>query len=369
MIAINAKAALQHPRTGLEEYSYQLISHLIHEAERRGLEKYLLLYAPRWALMPQEFLGVSLKILKAPYIWTQGRLALEFLWNTPDIFFNPEQILPYFSPRSSVVTVHDVAYEIYPQYYSQKHQKYLHFVTRRAVKKAKKIIAISERTKRDISKFYGVPQRNITVIHHGFSSPSDSMKREKAHEITTIFPLHKEQFFLFIGRMEYKKNIPAIIEAFELFSKKTRENFHLVLAGPPGFGFEYVQRRINVSPLRERILYLGYVDGEMKYELLKNAAGLLFISLYEGFGLPILEAQSFGVPVITSNTSSLPEVVGEGGFLVNPTDPQEVAAKMVYLITHPKMRAYIIRKGYENIERFSWEKTAKETLDLLLSLA
>lgn len=369
MIAINAKAALVHPRTGLEEYSYQLIIHLIREARERGLEKYLLLYAPRWALMPQEFLGTSLKILKAPYMWTQGRLPLEFLWDTPDIFFNPEQILPLFSPRRSVVTVHDLAYEVYPEHYSFKHRKYLRFVTKRAVRKAKKIIAISERTKRDISKFYGAPQRNITVIHHGFSLPSSIAKKETTGGIhnTSYFP--KEPFFLCIGRMEYKKNISTVIEAFEIFSKKTQQRFHLMLAGPPGFGFEYVQARIRASSLKETIHFLGYINEETKYGLLKNAIALLFPSIYEGFGLPILEAQSFGLPVITSNTSSLPEVTGEGGFFVNPTDPQEIAEKMLYLITHAKMRAYAIRKGYENIERFSWEKTAKETLDLLLSIA
>jgi len=368
MIGINAKPALQNPRTGLEEYAYQLITHLILEARKRALEKYLLLYAPRWTAMPQEFLSVSLKILKAPYLWTQGRLALQLFWDNPDIFFNPEQILPLFAPKRSVVTVHDLAYQIYPHFYPPWHRRYLHLVTKHATKRAKKVIAVSERTKRDIAKFYGIPQRNIEVVYHGFRPHQESGVRTVKAEVNT-FPLPTRQpYFLFVGRIEYKKNIFHLIEAFELFSKKVNENFHLLLVGPPGFGFKTIKKRIAASPVRKRIFLLGFADELLKNELYQHAKGFLLVSFYEGFGLPVLEAQSFGVPVIASNTSSLPEVLGRSAYLVNPQDPEEIASKMIELIKQPKIGAYLVKKGYENLKRFSWEKSAKETLDILLSL-
>lgn len=368
MIAINAKAAFHSPRTGLEEYAYQLIIHLIREAKKRKLEKYLLLYAPRWTLMPQEFLNVPIKVLRAPYAWTQGRVAAQLLWDSPDVFFNPEQVLPFFAPKRSVITVHDLAYELYPHYYPFKHRLYLGGVTRHAVKKAKKIIAVSERTKRDVAKLYGVPQRNIHVVYHGFNLPRETTLTDKRGEITSMFPETREPFFLFVGRIEYKKNIITLIESFELFCRRVNKNYRLLLVGAPGFGFSQIKKHIKASPYNKNISLLGYVDASLRNELYKRASAVMLISWYEGFGLPALEAQSFGVPIIASNTSSLPEVVGEGGCLVNPSDPEEIALKMIEVVDHPKIRSYLIKKGYENMERFSWEKCAKETLDILLSV-
>lgn len=368
MIGINAKPALQHPQTGLEEYAYQLIIHVIREARKRGLEKYLLLYAPSWAGIPEEFLQVPLKVVKASRLWTQGRLAFEFFLKPPSLFFNPEQILPRFAPERSVITVHDLAYEMYPHLYPAWHRRYLHIVTKRAVRKAKKIIAVSDRTKRDIAKFYGVPQRNIEVIYHGFSLPQDIVAKEVKNEINSFSLPTREPFFLFVGRVELKKNILNLIEAFEIASQKLANNFSLVLAGPSGFGFNRIKKRIKTSGLKKRIFLLGYIDSHAKHELYQNAFSLMLVSLYEGFGLPVLEAQSFGVPVIASSTSSLPEVLGESAFLVDPQEPEEIASKMVEIVKQPKMRRYLIKKGYENLTRFSWEKCAKETLDILLNL-
>ncbi|MBI3335070.1 MAG: glycosyltransferase family 4 protein [Candidatus Portnoybacteria bacterium] len=368
MIGINAKPALQHPQTGLEEYAYQLITHLIREARKRGLEKYLLLYAPSWAGIPEEFLQVPLKVVKSSRLWTQGRLALELFFSPPSLFFNPEQILPRFAPERSVITVHDLAYEMYPHLYPAWHRRYLHIVTKRAIRKAKKIIAVSDRTKRDIAKFYGVPQRNIEVIYHGFSLPQDVLIKEVKSEINAFSLPTREPFFLYVGRIELKKNIMRLIDAFEIACQKLNNSFSLVLAGPPGFGFNRIKKRIRASRAKKQIFLLGYIDSAIKHELYQHAFAFILVSLYEGFGLPILEAQSFGVPVIASGTSSLPEVLGQSALFANPQEPEEIAEKMYDIVKQPKMRRYLIKKGYENLTRFSWEKCAKETLDVLLNL-
>lgn len=368
MLAINAKAALHQPRTGLEEYTYQLLRHLVWQAQAKGLEKQLLLYSPTWAHMPQEFLSATIRVIHAPYAWTQIRLAAQLIWDRPDVFFNTEQILPLGAPRASIVTVHDLAYEVFPQYYPKWHRRYLRAVTKYAVRHAKRIIAVSERTKRDISKYYGVGQRNIEVIHHGFTRrtllhQSDSLENIALHSLPT-----KKPYFLFVGRLECKKNIAGIIRAFEVFVDRTKKDIDMVLAGPPGFGYEDIMYFLSHSPYRRRIHYVGYVDDALKEQLYTHALALVFVSFYEGFGLPILEAQSLGIPVIASTTSCFPEVAGEGALLVDPTEISDIAYAMQEVVNSKKITAYAIKKGYDNVDRFSWTKSAKETLNVLLTL-
>ena len=142
----------------------------------------------------------------------------------------------------------------------------------------------------------------------------------------------------------------------------------LILAGAPGFGYEEIMHRVKESECRNDIFLLGYVSEERKYLLYQHAAAFIFLPLYEGFGLPLLEAQYFGIPVIASNLSSLPEIAGEGALLIDPHDVRLVAASIANVISDKKMRGYMVKKGYENLKRFSWEKSAKETLDILLTV-
>lgn len=368
MIAINAKAAFQWPRTGLEEYTYQLVTHLLARARSKGLEKRLLLYGPSWALLPKEFSGSQVKILQAPYLWTQLRLGAQLILDQPDVFFNTEQILPYGAPGRSVVTIHDIAYEIYPNHYSAWRRNYLRLVTRRVARRAKKIIVPSERTKRDISKFYGVAQRRIEVVYHGFARQSSPLPSEAIEHIAPLELATKNPYFLFIGRMERKKNVISLMEAFELFYAHSKKPYDLILAGPPGFGYEEILSYRKYSSLRSHIHILGYISNTLKDQLYTNASLFLFASLYEGFGLPVLEAQSFGLPVIASQTSCLPEVLGKGGVLVDPQSPRDICDKIIEMVKNKKLRAFLIKKGYENLERFSWQKSAEETLDILLNV-
>lgn len=368
MIAINARAAFHQPRTGLEEYTYQLLRHLVWQAQILHREKQLLFYSPTWAHMPQEFLSATIKVLHSPYLWTQLRLGAQIIWDRPDVFFNTEQILPIGAPRASVVTVHDLAYEVFPHCYPVWHRRYLRMVTKHAVRHAKRIIAVSERTKRDISKYYGVPQHNIEVVYHGFTKrtlphQSESLENIALHSLPT-----KKPYFLFVGRMEFKKNVAGVIRAFEVLHERTKKDVDLVLAGPPGFGYAQIMDFLAHSPQKSRIHYMGYVDDTTKEQLYTHALALVFISFYEGFGLPILEAQSLGIPVIASNTSCIPEIAGDGALLVNPREISDIAYALQEVASRKKITAYAIKKGYENIERFSWTKSAKETLDILLTL-
>ena len=233
---------------------------------------------------------------------------------------------------------------------------------------ALKIIAVSENTKKDLISLYGVPEEKIAVIYEGVSDPPTggqfsifNFQSKSKIQISKLKP-----YFLFVGRIEARKNVARMVEAFDLFKKKCGTNHKLVLAGKLGFGYEVIENcKLNIENFSD-VIELGYVSEEEKWELLRGAEGFLFPSLYEGFGLPVLEAQAFGVPVLTSSTSSLPEVAGENGAIfVNPESVEDIALGIEKLALDSTLRSAIIENGLQNVTRFSWEKCAKGIAEVL----
>jgi len=355
-IGINAAAALKQPRTGVEEYTYQLIKHLTMLPEAR--EHRFFLFVPN---LPKEGFGFPLPenfIVKKlnwplPFLWTQIRLALEMLFKSPDILFVPVHILPFFHPKKSVVAIHGLEYEYWPQCYSFFRRWYLRWSTKSALKRARRIITISENTKDDLLKLYGGDAGKIEAVLHGVSKPEVKIKMKNINE----------PYLLYLGRIETKKNIRGILEAYEILKEKYKLPHKLILAGAPGYG--YGNLKFKIKNLKLKIIELGYVSEDEKWQLLLNADIFLFPSFYEGFGLPVLEAQAAGAPVITSDNSCLPEVAGEGALLVNPQNPAQIAKAAIAIIDDKVLRDRLIQLGYENVKRFSWEKCARETLNIL----
>jgi glycosyltransferase involved in cell wall biosynthesis len=400
-IGINSAAAFKRPRTGVEEYTYQLIRHLtmLEENKRHRFVLYShQLSAADVQLLPENF---QISQLKWPLpMWTQIRLASEMALNRPEVLFIPVHILPLIHPRNSVVTVHGLEYEYYPQMYPWRHLNYLRWSTKYALKKARRIIAVSENTKKDLIELYGGQPEKITVIHHGLSVP----------QFPPIYQRRKIPYILFIGRLEVKKNVQGLIKAFNLLKKKYRLPHQLVLVGPAGYGYEKVFARSRQmpsgnakSPQRElfaqasarsfhfaknharslqivpedtlpspdiwdQIVFTNYVSEQEKWALLENAELFILPSFYEGFGIPIIEAQAVGCPVITSNISSMPEVAGQAALLVDPNNIEKIAEAMYKIISDNQLRKDLVDKGYANAKRFSWSGCARQTLEILTSL-
>ncbi|MBU1291913.1 glycosyltransferase family 4 protein [Patescibacteria group bacterium] len=343
-IGINAMAAFKEPRTGVEEYSYQLIKHL---AMLEGSKKH-------------RFVLYSDKNLKWPLpMWTQIRLSAEMVFNRPDVLFIPVHVLPLVHPKNSVVTIHGLEYEYYPEMYLQKHRRYLRWSTKYALKNAHKIIAVSENTKKDLVELYGGDPDKIYVIHHGVDIKRFNIGRDSTSEST-------KPYILYLGRLETKKNVQGLVRAFELLKKRHQVPHQLILVGAQGYGYDKIKLEIRNSKFE--ISELGYVSEEKKWQLLKNADMFIFPSFYEGFGIPILEAQSVGCPVITSNVSSMPEVAGQGAVLVESRNAEEICQRMYQIIEDQDFKKRLISQGYENVKKFSWQKCAQETLSVLTGL-
>jgi glycosyltransferase involved in cell wall biosynthesis len=362
-IGINASAAVRQPRTGVEEYAYQLIKHLTMLPEAG--EHRFLLYLPAkvsraQAGLPFDFPlpeNFEIKILKWGLpMWTQIRLASQLFFNRPDALFIPVHILPRFHPVNSVVTIHGLEYEYYPEYYPIWFRNYLRYSTTYAVRHARKVIAVSENTKQDLIKLYGAKESDIEVLHHGIQF-SITKSNAQSHQ-------SQNPYLLYIGRLELKKNILGILEAFQILKEKYKIPHDLILAGAPGFG--YGEIKFKIKSLKSRVKELGYVTEERKQQLLSGADIFVFPSFYEGFGLPILEAQAAGLPVISSKTSSIPEVTGNSVLLVDPKNIEQIADTVHKLIDDKPLRDRLIQLGFQNIKRFSWEVCARETLKIIV---
>ncbi|MCX6761415.1 MAG: glycosyltransferase family 1 protein [Candidatus Moranbacteria bacterium] len=349
-IGIDGSRAFLKQRTGVEEYSYQVIKKLRDRLKEHRVILYLRSYQEVDFSLPANW---RIRRIHCPRLWTQVGLSLEMFLRPVDVLFVPAHTAPFFHPKKTVVTVHGLEYEIMPEAYSPFERVYMRFSIKNSCRWARKIICVSKNTKRDIMNLYEVPEEKINIVYEGYEDRTKDFDLAGGVEIDKLKP-----YLLFVGRLEKRKNILGIIEAFDLFKKKTGFMHKLVLGGKFGYGEEEIKARIEQSEYKKDIILFGFVKDARKWQLYKNAQIFLFPTLYEGFGLPILEAQSQGVPVITSNTSSLPEVAGNSAFLVDPTEPKFIADAMIALTQDEKMAKEMIKKGYENIRRFSWKNCA-----------
>lgn len=359
-IGIDASRAFLRERTGIEEYSYQTIKHLREPLKDHQVVLYLRKNQDTRINfeLPEKW---SIKVIKFPRFWTQLGLALEMLWNPVEILFIPAHIIPWIHPENTIVAIHGLEYEFMPEAYSLWERFYMRFFIRMSCRWAKKIIAVSKNTKEDLKKFYDVPEEKMRVIYEGAN-----LEEHDIGYMTQKKENYSGPYLLFIGRLEKRKNIEGIIAAFEILKEKYKIPHKLILAGKPGYGFPEIEVRLNNSSCKRDIVLTGFIEEARKWELFQGADVFLFPTFYEGFGLPILEAQASGVPVVTSNVSSLPEVAGESALYADPKEPSILAEIVNRLINDRELRDVIIKKGHENLERFRWETCSKKIAGLII---
>lgn len=363
IIGIDGSRAFINNRTGIEEYSYQVIKNLRDKLRDCQVRLYL-----KKNQKIDFDLSDNWKTKKIwwPRLWTQIGLSLEMLFHPVDVLFIPAHVAPVIHPKKTAVVVHGLEFEFIPEAYSFWAKLYMRWSIKSSCRWASDIIAVSENTKSDLMKLYKISEKKIEVIYEG-------VKKTTSVQLTEPPLLLKEgkgvvnKKLLFIGRLEERKNIIGIIKAFEVLKEKYAIPHKLVLAGQPGYNYEKLKTEIRNSKFRDEIIETGYVSEEKKSELLKSAEVFLFPTFYEGFGLPILEAQASGVPVVASNNSSIPEVAGDSAILVNPKKPEQIADAAWKIISDEKIKRDLIDKGLENVKRFSWEKCAEEISKILIN--
>jgi glycosyltransferase involved in cell wall biosynthesis len=301
-------------------------------------------------------------------LWTQYRLAFECLINPPEILFVPAHTIPVIRRPSlkTIVTIHDLGAEFLAQHHQFPHKLYLNWSTKYVAKHATHIIAVSDATKKDLVKQFKVSPKRITVVHEAVNSDIYyPRKKAEVENVKKEFGL-KKPYLLFVGTIQPRKNLIKLIEAF---SKLKNKNLDLVISGKPGWLFEEIYAAPKKFGVENQVKFLGYVPEEKIPALYSGAEIFVYPSLYEGFGLPILEAMACGCPVLTSNTTSMPEVSGGNALLVNPKKTEEITFGIKQLLKNPIKRQVMAQKGLEWVKNFSWEKTAAETIAVFEKVA
>ncbi|MFZ2193016.1 MAG: glycosyltransferase family 1 protein [Candidatus Moraniibacteriota bacterium] len=356
-IGIDGSRAFLKQRTGIEEYSYQLIKHLRNKLDEHVVVLYL---RPKQVVDFDLPANWCIKTIQFPRLWTQLGLSLQLFLNPVDVLFVPAHTVPFFHPKKTIVTIHGLEYEIMSEAYSSWERFYMRLSIRRSCHWAEKIVSVSRNTKQDLINLYEIGEEKIYVVYEGYEERAS--KFESQIDSRSEF---EDPYFLFMGRLEKRKNIEGIISAFEMFKEKTGARHKLVLGGKFGYGEVEIKDKIRKSKFKQDIILVGFVSEERKWQLFKHANVFLFPTFYEGFGIPVLEAQSIGVPVITSNCSSLLEISDGSSFLVDPNEVKMIADSIEILTNDEETRNAIIKKGYENVKRFSWEKCSDQIAVIL----
>ncbi|HKK54616.1 MAG TPA: glycosyltransferase family 1 protein [Patescibacteria group bacterium] len=419
IIGIDASRANRRHKTGTEWYSYYLIKAL---AEIDSENQYIL-YTDKpligglvdftqkgenFELMDEKpkFDKYGYQIIKSPhnnfkgkvlrwpfsYLWTLGRFSLQMIFKAPDVLFVPAHTIPLIHPKRTITTIHDIAFKREGSIYSKKmaweeagffrritniivkilsfnkyslnNLDYLDWSTKFALQTAKKIITVSHFTKKEIIDVYKTKAEKMTVIHNGYNNKLYRLidDKEEIHQVCKKYGLH-EKYFLYVGRLEKKKNTPNLIEALAILKENNPEIKHkLVLIGDASHGYDDVKYYIEEFDLDLEVIMLGWVaEKDMPY-IYNGASAFIFPTRHEGFGIPVIQALACGVPSAVSNIEVMKEVAGDSALFFDPYDKYAISQAMHTLVNDEELRNNLKIKGLERAKLFSWGKAAKETL-------
>ncbi len=351
-IAIDGYEANVGNRVGIGRYAYEIIRHLNAISSDHSFRVYL----PQAPLqdMPKESPNWKYRIAGPKKLWTFVGLPLALTLDRPkpDVIFSPTHYVPRWVNIPRVMAIMDVSYLEYPQMFRPRDLHQLVNWTAYSTRVARAILTISEFSKRAIIKAYKVPKERIVVTYPGVTMPTTKTK------VNTL-----GDYILSVGTLQPRKNFVRLVEAFSTIAPQY-SGLSLVIVGKKGWLYEDILAAPKKFEVEDRVKFLDFVGDNELPALYKNAKVFTLPSLYEGFGLPVLEAMSYGCPVVVSKTSSLPEIAGEAGIYVDPEDVESIARGLVDAL-EGKSAEVRSRAAKVQVAKFTWEKAAKQTLEIL----
>jgi glycosyltransferase involved in cell wall biosynthesis len=376
-IGIDVRCLMHQNYSGVAEYTYNLLDNIFKIDQKN---QFILFYnsnkdikanLPKFEYAnvkyqgfkyPNKLLNLSIKLFNYPKI--------DKLLPDLDIFFIPNLHFVALSDKTKkVITIHDLSFERFPDFFSKKRNYWHKLINpQKLISQCDKIIAVSQNTKNDLIDIYKIAENKIKVIYSGVDTKLYKKFDKNDQKLSTVKEKYNlpDNFILYLGTIEPRKNIEGIIEAFNLLKIKPEfKNLKLIIAGDKGWKYEQVFKLAKNSPYTDEIKFIGYVDRQDKPSLYNLAQLFVFPSFYEGFGLPVLEAQACGLPVIGSLYSSFSEITNNSAVLVKPDNITELSQAIMQVLSDQNFKNDLINRGNENIERFVWQKTAQETLDYL----
>ena len=288
-----------------------------------------------------------------------------------DLFHAPHYVLPALTPCRSIVTIHDCIHLVFPQHYlpGRLTRSLARFTFWHAANRSARVLTVSEASKRDILRLLRIPSDKVDVIYNAiddrFSHPPDETQMTRVRE---RYQLH-DRFLLYSGNVKPHKNLERLIDAFARLRQHGFDDIQLLITGSEVSRYATLRRAVHRYNLHKHVRFLGFLSTETLASLYHLADAFVFPSLYEGFGLPPLEAMASGTPVLTSNVSSLPEVMGDAALLVDPYDPEAIADGMQQILSDAPTRERLVNCGRTRASRFSWEESAKRVLTIYRQVA
>lgn len=377
-IGIDVRTLMDARYSGVAEYALNLIKEIL---KLDNHNEYRLFYncfgdCPN---IPK-FDGEKVKAVKYSYPNKIFNYLLVKIFNWPkidqalevDLFFMPHlNFIGLSGAAKSVITIYDLSFLRYPEFFSAR-QNFWHKMVnvKKLLKKFDIIVAVSENTKRDVIELCGVSENKIKIIYAGVGEEYRKIvDRDKFLEVKNKYNL-PDKFILYLGTLEPRKNVDGIIRAYNQLRINNYElrNIKLVLAGAKGWKSENIYSEWHKSEFKDDIKFLGYIDSADRVYLYNLASVFVYPSFYEGFGLPPLEAMASGAPMVMSYAASLSEVAGGAALMVDPYNINELAGALAAVLTDEKLRNNLIKKGFEQAKKFSWEKTAREYLKIFNEL-
>jgi glycosyltransferase involved in cell wall biosynthesis len=386
---------MQGRRTGVEEYTLSLLLSLFHIDK----ENEYVLFLNSWKepgfdfSIFHKFPNVKIVSLKIPNkllnfsFWYLGWPHIDKLVGGADIVFLPNIIFYGISKNARLIlTIHDLSFERYPETFSFKRKMWHAFINpKRMCRRANRIIAVSNSTKNDVMSLYKIGPRKVEMIYSAVDEKFRAINRNDPGllEVKEKYGL-PYKFILYLGTIEPRKNIIAAIRAFDQWQNEAHREFKilrakkpkrfpepealkykLVIAGSKGWLNEKIYREISESAFKKHIQMVRFIEEKDKEYFLNLASLFVYPSFFEGFGFPPLEAMKCGVPVIASNNSSLPEIVGDGGILVDPDKPDEIFRAIKEITGNRELKEKLVQKGLAKSKEFDWKKTAQEFLNII----
>lgn len=368
-IGINTRLLLKGKLEGIGWFTYQTLERMVHL--HPGHEFFFFFDRP----YDESFIFSSnvTPVVIPPQARHPLLFAMWFEWTLPyalkkhkiDVFLSPDGFCSLRTKVPTCLVIHDLAFEHYPDHLKFSHKHYWKYFQPRFAEKAKRIVTVSEYSKQDMQDLYGIEPDKIDVAcnaAHDAYQPLDWKEKEAVKE------KHADgcEYFVYAGALHPRKNILNLLKAFILFKKRQRTDMKLIMVGRFAWKYEEVLELKENMPFKEDVKWVGYKEVSELSRIIGGAYALAYPSLFEGFGIPILEALQCNVPAIVSETSSMPEVAGKAGLLVDPHNVQDIANKMEQLYKDENLRTQLIKEAPAQVAKYSWEKAAEILWDNIM---
>ena len=371
-IAVNTRLLIKNKLDGIGRYSFEVLKRIVKT--NPTIEFHFIFDRP----FSTDFIfsdNIKTHILRPStrhpllwYIWFEIQLPKLIRKIKPNLFFSPDGFMSTKLHKiPTVITIHDINFEHRPDDLNWLHSFYYRTYFKKYAKLSTHIITVSEFSKKDITTNYQIPKQKITVAYNGVGNNFQPIQIDKQIIIKEKHS-DKKDFFLFIGSLHKRKNIQNLLLAFDIYRLKNGKK-KLLIIGKKKWWDKQTEQMYQNMKFKEEVVFMGQINDDLMVDILASSKALCFVSIFEGFGLPIIEAMKCHVPVITSNTSAMPEIAGNAALLVNPHNIHDISNAMCKIENNPKLCKELIQKGKQIIQKFKWDNTAHTITETLLKYA